>query len=281
MKRLLTYMLLSAVLLLLLGTVYMKTTGLNSDEVKLQILSMVKNVKGDAVAVDKIMVDNSPMVDHKLWTTLLAVSVTPEGDVDYKSFISNKDQLQLYLDDLSNNPPGQNWPQDERLAYWINAYNAFTVKLIIDHYPVQSIKDIASGIPMIDSPWDIKFFKIGEMDMDLNTIEHQILRKKFDEYRIHFAINCASQSCPRLRDEAFVSSSLEKQLEDQEASFMLDNTKNKITVDEIALSSIFSWFESDFTKEHTIMDLIKSYHPFVDATKDIEYMEYDWSLNGI
>ena len=100
-------------------------------------------------------------------------------------------------------PNDKHWTETEQLAYWINAYNAFTVELILDHYPVASIRDIKEGVPFINSVWDIDFIKIEGKTYSLNDIEHRILRREFDEPRIHFAIVCASISCPKLRNEAF------------------------------------------------------------------------------
>ena len=132
---------------------------------------------------------------------------------------------------------------------------------------------------MIDSPWDIKFFKIGGVDFDLNTIEHEILRNQFDEPRIHFAINCASKSCPKLRHEAYLTKYLEFQLEDQAKAFINDRSKNRISATEMELSSIFKWFEVDFTKDGSIMPYIQKYHSDVNSNNKISYMDYDWSLN--
>jgi len=279
MMKYIRYTLLLTTILVVVAFGYMNITGQNTNEIGLKVLTMVKKIKGDAVAVEKVMVDTSPQVRHQSWTILLDELVTPEGVVNYRGFINKKEQLQSYLDRLSSTPPGRNWSREEQLAYWINAYNAFTVKLIIDHYPIKSIKDIASGLPMIDSPWDIKFFKIGEVDMDLNTIEHQILRKQFDDYRIHFAINCASESCPVLRNEAYETSTLEAQLQDQEAGFILDKSKNRVGVGDVKLSPIFSWFNSDFTKKTSVIDLVKKYHTNLSTDAEVAYLDYDWNLN--
>ena len=135
--------------------------------------------------------DTRPMT-HEVWDELTRKHVTESGVVNYKGIIQDSIQFNAYLDLLSSHLPNEtNWTREERLAYWINAYNAFTVKLIIDHYPVVSIKDIKKGIPLVNSVWDIQFIEIGGKSYDLNNIEHGILRKEFYEPRIHFAINCA------------------------------------------------------------------------------------------
>jgi Protein of unknown function, DUF547 len=132
---------------------------------------------------------------------------------------------------------------------------------------------------MINSPWDLKFFKIGEIEFDLNTIEHEILRKHFEEPRIHFAISCASFSCPKLRNEAYEAGQLDIQLEDQAHAFINNPDKNIITASKIKLSKIFSWYESDFTKHESIISQIQQYHSEINEDVDIEYMEYNWALN--
>ena len=220
-------------------------------------------------------------VDHSKWTELLRDHVDSTGWVSYAGFKRDSVRLSDYLSELSTNPPESNWSRNEKLAYWINAYNAFTIKLIVDHHPVQSIKDIKKGIPFINSVWDVSFFEIGGKKMNLNGIEHSILRKEFDEPRIHFAIVCASKSCPKLRDEAFVADRLEQQLQEQAVDFVNDTNKNDIEVEEIRISSIFKWFSKDFTQNGTIQDFIRpmSDRDFVTSAK-VKYLDYDWSLNG-
>lgn len=257
----------------------MKVTGQNMNELGLQIFSLVKKIRGKEVKISDMNINNTLAVDHTEWSRLLAKHVTKNGNVDYDGFVKDKEQLAIYLAHLSENPPQANVSKEEKLAYWINAYNAFTVQLIIDHYPLKSIKDISSGLPMINSPWDLPFFKIGGVDFDLNTIEHKILRQEFDEPRIHFAINCASFSCPKLRDEAYLPKILESQLEDQTRDFIHDSNKNQISSDQVQLSSIFNWFQSDFTKQGSLHSFIRKYQPIIPADQNMEYLEYDWSLN--
>ncbi len=252
---------------------------MNINDVGLKILSWVKKIKGDAVSLDGINNRNTPIMNHDNWSVLLNKHVTKAGAVNYKGFIQDKELFQEYLDDLSGNPPGNNWSEEAKLAYWMNAYNAFTVKLIIDNYPLKSIKDIGDGLPMVNSPWDIKFFKIGKTDFDLNTIEHEILRKQFTEPRIHFAINCASVSCPKLRNEAFVAQALEQQLEEQSIDFLTDSNRNLIGPNESKLSKIFDWFKSDFLKQSPLDEFIAKYNPKFNKEAKIEYLPYDWNLN--
>lgn len=258
-----------------------KSRNLNGNELGLKVLTWVKKTIGNKVDIKTLTREYSPEISHALWDSYLKSYVHPNGDVDYLGMSQDTIHLQSYLESLRIHPPGSNWTNEEKLAYWINAYNAFTVQLILDHYPIQSIKDISNGLPMINSPWDIKFFKIGGTKMDLNTIEHEILRKEYDEPRIHFAINCASFSCPKLRNEAYIGATLEMQLEDQAKSFIQNQDKNLITGDETKLSKIFSWFAGDFTKDTDILTFIGKYHPDVDVENKVMYLDYDWSLNII
>lgn len=219
---------------------------------------------------------------HELWTELLQAHVSPEGNVDYPGFMADSAKLQQYLDTLSaNHPDAETWKENERLAYWINAYNAFTVELILQHYPIASINDIKRwNIPFLNTPWTIKFIEIGGKQYDLDAIEHKILRKEFEEPRIHFAIVCASVSCPPLRREAYVSDSIDTQLNDQARQFINDPERNELNADNPQLSSIFNWFKGDFTEGQTLIEYINNYaqQPINDDA-DIDYKDYNWGLN--
>ncbi|MTI19476.1 DUF547 domain-containing protein, partial [Fulvivirga sp. RKSG066] len=193
-------------------------------------------------------VENPP--SHEIWNELTKKHVKANGMVDYKGFINDRKKLEAYLDLLSNNAPDKDkWSENEQLAYWINAYNAFTIKLIIDNYPLESIQDLhpTLKIPGVNTVWHKKFFKIGGEEASLDEIEHDILRKEFEEPRIHFAINCASFSCPPLRAEAYMADKLDKQLDEMATQFINDDKRNKITPDNPEVSKIFSWFTKDFT----------------------------------
>lgn len=152
MKKWISYTIGLGILLILI------MSQMNINDVGLKVLSWVKNISGNSVSINKISTTDSKTISHDTWNKLLMQHVAASGDVDYKGFISDRDSLEKYLDLLSNNPPNQNTTDDVQLAYWINAYNAFTVKLIIDNYPLRSIKDISEGVAMINSPWDLKFF---------------------------------------------------------------------------------------------------------------------------
>lgn len=220
---------------------------------------------------------------HEIWNLLLKKHVSPDGKVDYRGFIQDKTILEKYLRIVSENAPDRKtWSKDQQLAYWINVYNAFTVKLIVDNYPVKSIRDLGPvlKIPMLKDVWHYQFFQIGGKKSSLDEIEHSILRKEFEEPRIHFAINCASVSCPPLLNEAFVSEKIEAQLSHVTRSFINDPLRNKIAVDKVELSSIFSWFKEDFTKKGSLVDFLNQYSMLkIKMTARISYMDYNWNLN--
>ncbi len=221
-------------------------------------------------------------LDHKLWDSLLQTHVSETGVVDYKGFIKDKERLERYLGQLSSHAPADNWSKEERLAYWINAYNAFTIKLIADNYPVESIQDLHPKVhlPLVNSVWHRKFFKIGGKPMNLNAIEHKILRPKFEEPRIHFAMVCASKSCPKLLNRAFTADKIDAQLTAQAKAFLADDFRNKITPDEVQLSKIFSWFKGDFTKGQRLIEFLQPYTDVtIQPTATIKHLDYDWSLN--
>lgn len=217
---------------------------------------------------------------HATWTELLAKNVDSSGHVNYQGFFDEKVKFHSYLCALEHEAPQEDWTENEKLAYWINAYNAFTIELIIDNYPLESIKELGGKLFKINTAWDIKFIKIEGRKYDLNNIEHGIIRKDFDEPRIHFAVNCASVSCPKLRNEAYVGSRLDEQLDDQVRSFINDSTRNVIGTETAKLSKLFRWFKGDFTKEMTLNEFINQYAD-IKLTDDteIDYFDYNWNLN--
>lgn len=216
--------------------------------------------------------NSTKILDHQKWHALLQKHVSDKGNVDYKGFKKDAKVLQVYLDELSANVPQKSWSRNAVLTYWINAYNAYTVKLILNNYPVISIKKI-------DSPWDKEFFSLGNKKYSLGEIEHKILRK-MNEPRIHFAINCASFSCPNLANEAYTEAKLENQLESAAKAFVNDKTKNTIAADKIEISSIFDWFSSDFKTNGTLIDFLNKYSVIkINKNAKVKYKEYNWNLN--
>ena len=226
---------------------------------------------------------NVPPPMHAVWDGLLKKYVNDQGLVNYKALQSDSLALNAYLQDLSANLPGSKWTQNDRLAYWINAYNAFTVQRIIRSYPVKSIKDLGGDKIFVNTPWDQHFIKLGDTRYSLNDIEQRIIRKKFNDNRIHVALVCAAMSCPRLRNEAFTGPRLNEQLDDQARGFVNNPAKNKLTpADKPQVSSIFNFYPQDFTKNGStsVQDFINRYAAQkikVDAA--LSYVPYDWSLN--
>jgi hypothetical protein len=224
----------------------------------------------------------SPPIDlHKEWSELLKKHVTPSGKVNYKGFIKDSEKLNSYLRKLEKNPPKSDWKKNDIMAYWINAYNAYTVRLICDNYPVKSIKEIGGKIPFVNSTWDIKFITIDGEEMDLNNIEHGKLRKQYKDARVHFALVCASKSCPILRNEAYIGSKLDAQLKDQAENFLKDTFRNKVDKTNPKLSKIFDWYGMDFkSKDMTLIQYVNQYSPVkIDEKAKVEYLDYDWGLN--
>ena len=210
--------------------------------------------------------------NHTLWTDLLQTHVSVNGNVDYRNFKTNNQKLQEYIGLLANNVPNSAWTKEEKLAYWINAYNALTVDLIIRNYPIQSIKDI-------DDPWEQRLWKLGNKTYSLEEIEHEILRK-MNEPRIHFAIVCASFSCPKLQNKAFTAEGLEAQLTAATKEFLGDTNRNEISETSIRISKIFDWFSKDFTENGSLIDFLNQYSK-VNITPNAKkrYKDYNWALN--
>ncbi|MCC6411567.1 MAG: DUF547 domain-containing protein [Saprospiraceae bacterium] len=232
-----------------------------------------------------LMIPPAPPVkppSHERWDALLKKHVREDGRVDYRGFQRDSQELNRYLKTLEYTPPdSEAWTTHEQMAYWINAYNAFTIQLVIRHYPVESIKDIKRGVTFVNTVWDIKFIRIGGKSYDLNNIEHGILRKDFKDARIHAALNCASVSCPPLRREAFTATNLHQQLDAAMRSFVNDPARNRIAAGKAEISEIFKWFDGDFVRDAgSVKAYINRYakSPVGDKTS-LNYLPYDWNLN--
>lgn len=230
---------------------------------------------------------------HQIFTELLNKYVK-NGLVDYKS-LKNDNQLDNYLDQLSSTNPDE-FTHDEKLAFWINVYNAFTLKVVSVNYPINSITELHTGGKLIGyligkTVWDKEFIKISEKKYSLNDIEHKILRK-MNEPRIHFAVVCASISCPEISAEAFEADKLEIQLEKSVRKFLNDSSRNHFDLKnrKAYISKIFSWFKEDFGgTDENILNFVLNYLPYdlqVDlknnfANWSIVYKSYNWDLNEI
>lgn len=214
----------------------------------------------------------SPLTNY-VWTTLLQKHVSAQGKVDYQGFQKDREKLNRYLKDLANHVPSESAPKNKKLAYWINTYNAFTVQLILDNYPIKSIRKV-------HKPFKTKFFKLNGKKYSLDDVEHEILQK-MDDPRIHFAINCASESCPKLKNTAYEASKIDAQLDQSVKDFLTDTTKNDLSKkDHIEISKIFKWYKADFEKVDGVIPFINKYSSTnINEEADINYKHYNWDLN--
>jgi len=241
---------------------------------------------------------------HAAWSELLGRHVAwvnngTASQVNYGGFQKDRKALDAYLSTLSavNEKEFPNWPRDRRLAFLINAYNAFTVSLILTRYPdLESIKDLGT---LFKSPWKKRFFTLLGKKRHLDDIEHGMIRKPghYDDPRIHAAVNCAAVGCPALRPEAYRGNALNTQLEDNLTRFLSDKSRNRFNpgTRTIEAGKIFDWYESDFTRGHRGWTSLKRF--FADyahvLTKrpehqqiirnqaaDIDFVPYDWRINA-
>ena len=217
--------------------------------------------------------------EHKALTEILAKHVVPSG-VKYKALKKDHAKLQAYLKELSSVTPKElkSWKEAEQLSFYINLYNAATLDLVLKHYPIKSFKeDIKKG-----GPWKLKSVTALQKSLSLDEVEHEYLRKNYNEPRIHFALNCASAGCPPLRAEAFTGSKLETQLEEQTKAFLASD-KNEISGSSLKLSPLFDWFKDDFVKKSgSVEAFVDPYFPkqkISPGKVKISFTDYGWSLN--
>jgi hypothetical protein len=240
---------------------------------------------------------------HAAWTTLLRKHVTPlrggqASQVSYAGFMADRLALQVYRDRLSavSEASFKAFGKPQQMAFLINAYNAFTVELILTKYPgLVSIKDLGS---VFSSPWKPKWIPLLGGQVSLDDIEHGMLRERgrFDDPRVHFAVNCASIGCPPLREEAFVAERLDAQIDAQALRFMSDRTRNRFAAvpGRLEVSKIFEWYGDDFSLGHRgIASLPAFMARYADSLADaqvdrervrgqreeIGFLPYDWKLN--
>jgi Protein of unknown function, DUF547 len=222
--------------------------------------------------------------------------------VRYADLQKERAALKAYLDSLSavKEADFNSWTRPQRMAFLINVYNGFTLELMVQHYPVKSIKDIGGTF---DNRWKRKFFKLFGQDAYLDKIEHEILRKPgaYNDVRIHYAVNCASIGCPALREEAFVADKLDRQLEEQAVRFLSDRSRNRYANGKLEVSMIYKWFADDWEKGYTGFDgktaAIKSHEDYfaryakllasdpaeqqkiAEGKAKISFLDYDWTIN--
>jgi hypothetical protein len=227
---------------------------------------------------------------HEKFNSVLKAHLK-DGLVNYTSLKIDK-ELDAYLDELNKADIKLLGSREEKIAFWINAYNAYTLKLVADNYPVKSIRSISplgnNILAALAGPWSKEFCKVGGKIYSLNQIEHEILRGEYKEVRVHFAVNCASISCPVLREEAYHGEKINSQLDDQAKRFLSDSSRNRWDPAKrtFYISKIFDWYQDDFVKASGSLE--KYLAPFfvgdakaalLSGKAEIEYLEYNWNLN--
>ena len=211
--------------------------------------------------------------DYIVYDQVLTRYVTPAGLVDYKGL--RKDvNFQACRKTMSLAPPSNSWSHYEKMAYYINLYNMSTLQLICDHPEAKSIKDIPNA-------WDMEWIAVGKQKYSLNYIENTILRGKFSDPRIHFVINCAAKSCPKLYNHAYFPETLDKVMRKQAQEFVNDPALNEIKQDRAQLSQIFEWYRKDFVLHYSLPGYINQFSTLkMNESAVITFKEYDWSLNS-
>lgn len=241
------------------------------------------------------------------YAKVLSTYVDNRGRVDYAGLKANRTELDYFVRDISGLyiDKYESWTDDERIPFWVNTYNALTLKSIIDHYPIKPNWKTRflypNGIRQIPGVWTEKKHSVKASLMSLDEIEHEVLRKEYSEPRIHMALVCAAKGCPPLRNEPYLPGEWNNQFKDQTRKFLADPLKFRIDRDAgvVYLSSIFQWFEEDFQKvygdkesvswgsegQQAVMAFIgpyldeKDWKELRDHTFSVEYLDYDWSLN--
>ncbi len=237
---------------------------------------------------------NYPALDALVKKHVQWLPDNKQSRVDYAGFATDRAELGKVLASMSAVPKADfdKWSREQQMAFLINAYNAYTVELILTKFPsLKSIKDLGG---FLSAPWKIEFFSLLGEKHHLDWIEHEQLRPKYNEPRVHAAVNCASIGCPALRNEAFTAAKLEAQLEDGMQRFMGDRTRNRVKDGKLEVSSIFKWFREDFEKGHKgfskVEDLFAKYAVQLSDNADeqaklkakqlpVSHLDYDWSLN--
>jgi len=222
---------------------------------------------------------------YKQYDQLLKSNVK-DGLTNYKSIKEKPESLNSYIDTLEkvDEPSFNTWSENQRLTYFINLYNAATIKLIVDNYPVKSIKDINKEG---QGPWKLEVINLFGKNISLDALEHEIIKQNYNEPRVHFALVCAAVGCPKLPNEPFVASTLNQQLDNRTKLFLSEKDKDYIDENQktVYLSSIFDWFAQDFNKTHgSVLGFVKEYLPAEEAKKinsdySLKFSEYDWNLN--
>jgi hypothetical protein len=236
---------------------------------------------------------STAVIDHRLWDRLLKKYVKPDrtglNRVEYAHWKKEgRNDLKAYLAALQAVDP-TTLDRPEQFAYWANLYNARTIDIVLDKYPVKSIKDISLGGTLkalvSGGPWQAKVVKVAGVEMSLDDIEHNVLRPVFKDPRVHYAVNCASIGCPNLMTAAFTGATLEAQLDSGARAFINSERGLKFQGGKVWASSIFSWFQSDFGANAAAVLAHMANHAepalkrkLIGITRIDEY-GYDWRLN--
>lgn len=240
-----------------------------------------KEVHQVLAASQPVQYDHNHTALHKVLEEVVEL-----GLVDYEQLLQHRDEVEDYLVDSARVPNFQfdQWQKAERMAFLLNVYNAATLKLLADHYPLKSIKSIST----FPSVWKLKVVRLFGGLYSLDELEHGMIRKQFKSPQIHFALVCGARSCPPLRAEPYTADCLEDQFGEQAKAFLRDAEKNRVDRDAkiLYLSPLFKWYASDFGQ--TEMDLVRFVAPYLsvedrmaleDGDFRIEYTDYDWALN--
>ncbi|RYU82161.1 DUF547 domain-containing protein [Hymenobacter persicinus] len=219
---------------------------------------------------------------HEPWNALLAKHVTREGYVDYTGVLDDEDKLGAYLQTIRKTPPDeQQWSRPEQEAYWLNVYNAATVYMVLQYYPVQSMNEIkVKGLKGSKSAWEAASVTVGTREYSLNQIEREVLRNRFQDPRVHFALVSAARSCPPLLNEAYDGTRLSQQLDEQARRFLRTAGLNQLTPDHLRLSSLFDWYSAELGEGETLITWLNHYADVKLApTATVEFLPFDWTLN--
>ena len=212
--------------------------------------------------------------NYKNFDAFLEKNVS-NGKVNYKKI--KKSDVESLVKEFQAATPQKAWSKNEQLAYWLNAYNLFTIKLIVDNYPVKKITDLDGG-----KTWDVKRIDLGGKKYSLNDIENVIIRPTFKDARIHFAINCAAKSCPPLYNHAFTATNVQSLLEQRTKAF-ISSKANTLSEKNVKISKIFDWYKADFNSVTSNIDLLAFLSKYstvkIEKNASVEFMEYDWNLN--
>lgn len=219
----------------------------------------------------------SERADHSKWNDLLQKHVSSTGTVDYKGFMDDIEEFDEYLIELREKAPMKDWSKNEKKAFYINAYNAYTIKFIITKYPVNSPKDVKFSGKTI---WEFRMVQIGPQKYNLQQVEDNILRRMGDP-RIHFAINCGAKSCPKLLNEAYTADKINSQLTKVTKAFVQNKSHNILKPKKVIISKIFEWYADDFKENGgSVIKFLNEYgNVTIEEDAKIEYKEYNWDLN--